>query len=59
MRDILHLLPLTDGITTQNEYNHQSYQCGRCMQGGIPVRSEMLRQVSLGNGQSLECVDKF
>ena len=34
------------------------YRCSRCM-GKIPVRSEVLRQVLLGNGQSLECVEKF
>jgi hypothetical protein len=34
------------------------YHCPRCL-GRIPVRSKVLQHISLGNNQSLECVDKF
>ena len=34
------------------------YRCPRCL-GRIPVRSDVLQHISLGNNQSLECVDKF
>jgi len=36
----------------------EDYWCRRCI-GGNPVRPDVLQQISLGNGQSLECVDKF
>ena len=33
--------------------------CGRCRGGGKPERTEGQQQISLGHGQSLECVEKF
>jgi hypothetical protein len=46
------------GITGSLEHVSQ-YHCVQCMKGGNPVRSEVLQQLLLEDGQELECVEKF